>query len=164
MKQSELKSILEQMKILEGKKLYSITRLGATGNICFVSNDNKEFFLRVQTAFRVRAAEKILTANLEMFEPTQALEESPSFDWETFNWDVQGFNCYDEWTKKYNKDKEHQAVVENIIVNDFGDLTINCSNNISIDVFVNAATKECWRFFEKNAKDDHLVITGQGVA
>lgn len=164
MKQSEQKYILEQMDMLKGKKFVSLTRLGATGNLCFESNDNKEFFLRPQTAFRIRTDNEILIANLDMFEPTEALENSPSFDWETFDWDTQGFNQYDEWATQYNKDKENHVIVKDVEVNDFGDLTITCNHGVIIEVFINATDdKECWRFFERQSKDDHLVVTGQGV-
>lgn len=164
MKQSHQQFILEKMAILKGAKISYIGRIAATGDICFESNDKKEYFLHIQTAFRIRKEDEISIANLDMFEPTETLENSPSFDWKTFNWDVQGFNQYDEWTKKYNKDKDNQVVVQNIDVNILGDFTVKCSHGVIMEIFTNATDdKECWRFFEKTSKNHHLVVTGQGI-
>ena len=35
---------------------------------------------------------RMLIGNLDMFEPTQAMEESLCFGWNTFDWYLQGFN------------------------------------------------------------------------
>jgi len=164
MKQFEKDFILEKMYVLIGKKLVSITRLAATGNICFISSSEKKYFLRPQNGFRIRTNNEILIANLDMFEPTKSMEENPSFNWETYNWDVIGFNQYDEWTSEYNKNKENQVVVEDISISDFGDLTIKCSNDVIIELFINSANgDECWRFFEDDSEENHLVVTGQGI-
>lgn len=29
------------------------------------------------------------------------------FDWDTYNWDVQGFNAYDEWAARFKKEYEN---------------------------------------------------------
>lgn len=162
MKQEDKKIISEQVNTLMGKKLSKIGRAAAMAWLTFLSNDEKEYALHLQCGFRICANGETIIANLDMFEPTKSLEESPSFDWETFNWDVQGFNRYDEWTTQYNKDKEKQTIVEVIEVNTFGDLTIKFTNGIIIEVFANAATGECWRFFERKS-DHHLVVSAQGI-
>lgn len=158
MKQSEQNYISSKMAVLKGEKLFYTGRLAASGDFGFGVKDEKDYCLHIQTAFRLRTDKEILIANLDMFKPTEKLEGNPSFDW-----DVKGSNRYDEWTKKYNKDKDNYVVVENIFVNDFGDLTIKCSNNIIIEIFMNASNDECWRFFERTSKDDHLVVTGKGI-
>lgn len=162
MKQEDKKIISEQVNTLIGKKLSKIGRAAAMAWFSFLSNQEKEYALHLQCGFRIRTNDATLIANLDMFEPTQSLEDSPSFDWDTFNWDTQGFNRYDEWTTKYNKDMGNQVFVESVDVNSFGDFTIKCNHGIIIEVFANAATGECWRFFERKA-ENHLVVSAQGI-
>ena len=162
MKQEDNKNILREISVLRNSKLSKVGRAAAMAWFTFLSDEQKEYALHLQCGFRICANGEILTANLDMFEPTEALAESPSFDWETFNWDVQGFNRYDEWTVQYNKDKENNAIVKNVNANTYGDLTIEFSNGITIEVFANAATGECWRFFERKS-DKHLVVSAQGM-
>lgn len=162
MNQNDITFINNQVKALIGAKGFTIGRVASMAWIGF-NTDNSEYSLHLQTAFRIRNNEKVLVANSDMFEPTETLQSSPSFDWETFNWDVQGFNRYDEWVKQFKKEFDEPITVQTINVNNFGDLTIELSQNIVIEVFINATTEECWRFFERTSKDDHLVVTGQGI-
>jgi hypothetical protein len=162
MNQAEKDNILEQMKDLKHTKLEAIGRLAATGNFYFYSADRTEFVLRVQTGFRFRDKEKILIGNLDMFEPTETIRESPGFDWDSFNWDVIGFNVYDEWAKQFKKEKQEELYVEKISVGDFGDLTIAFCKDIVLEFFLNSGDGECWRFFARGW-EEHLVITPNGI-
>ena len=125
MKQEDKNYILEQMKLLIGTSLLKIGRLAATGNLSFSSLDEKEYWLRIQTAFRIRTQDKIRIASLDMFEPTQLLKDNPSFNWDTFDWDVQGSNLYDELSEQLKEHYEKPISVQNIALSDFGDLTMD---------------------------------------
>lgn len=153
--------ILNCMRVLEGTRLFKVARAAATGSIAFYAGDKKEYMLHLQCAFRFRYAEEMAIANLDMFEPTKAMEADASFDWERYNWDVQGFNCYDEWALHWEKDVR-EAVVEAVEVSSFGDLTIKFSGGLILEVFINNTQSECWRFFQRHA-EEHLVVTALGV-
>lgn len=161
MKQAERDLIKEKMSVLiQQAKGFTIGRAAA---MCWMGFDvnGAQYALHIQCAFRFRTAEEVLVGNLDMFEPTRAMEDSSSFDWNTFDWDVQGFNRYDEWTLQWKKEGR-QAVVEAVEVSDFGDLTIRFSGGLVLEVFANNAQNECWRFFERHAKE-HLVVTARGM-
>lgn len=162
MNQNDINNIKNQMKVLVGATGFTIGRTASMSWIGFHVGDS-EYALHLQTAFRIRTDEKILIANLDMFEPTETLENSPSFDWDTFDWDVQGFNRYDEWVKQFKKENGEQLTVQKVTVSNFGDLSIELNQNVVIEVFLNTSAEECWRFFERNSKNDHLVVTGQGI-
>ncbi|MGI5897407.1 MAG: hypothetical protein ACOX6U_10745 [Oscillospiraceae bacterium] len=162
MKQNDINHIKNQIKVLVGATGITIGRIASMSWIGFHVGDS-EYALHLQTAFRIRTNEKILIANLDMFEPTETLKNSPSFDWDTFDWDVQGFNRYDEWVKQFKKENEGRLTIQKVTVSNFGDLLIELSQNVFIEVFQNTAAEECWRFFERNSKNDHLVVTGQGI-
>ena len=89
MVQTDKTTILDFMKEAKGTQLTKIARAGAMGSITLISGDEKECFLHLQCAFRLRTAEEVLIANLDMFYPTAAMEEAPSFVWSEFDWDVQ---------------------------------------------------------------------------
>ena len=95
MKQSDKNHIIETLNILKNTKINFIGRIAASGNICFVSEEN-EYSIHVQTAFRVIKDGEIIFANLDMFEPSLALESNPNFDFDTFDWDTKGLNLFDE--------------------------------------------------------------------
>lgn len=161
MTQTDRTHIMEFMSAAKGTQLSKLARAAAMGSAVLKSEDDKEYILHIQCAFRFRTAEEVLIGNLDMFEPTRAMEDSPSFDWNTFDWDVQGFNRYDEWALQWKKEG-HQVAVEAMEISDFGDLTIRFSGGLILEVFANNAQNECWRFFERHAKE-HLVVTAQGV-
>lgn len=153
---------MDQLRILKGKVISKIGRLGATGNFSFLSADGKEYWLRVETGFRFRTGERTLIGNLDMFEPADTMRSSPSFDWDTFEWDVKGFNRYDEWAVKFLKEHQGRTTVREITVNNFGDLALTFDDGTMLEVFLNAAHEECWRFFEHD-DPEHLVMMGEGL-
>jgi hypothetical protein len=151
--------IRKHIKVLEGARFFIAGRTAAMAWLGFVV-DNINYALHLQSGFRVRTKEKLLIANLDMFDPTDTVIGDPSFAWEQYDWDIQGNNCYDEWTQRFGKESS-DGIVRAVEVSDFGDLTIEIDNGMIIEVFVNSSTQECWRFFERGA-DHHLVVTGLG--
>ena len=151
MKQNNLTAIKEEIDVLKRSKGLKI---GRDATMCWISFniDGEIYALHVQTAFRIRNKEEVLIANLDMFEPSESLKNSPSFDWETFDWDVQGFNRFDEWATQFNKGIAKLLSVKEVCINDFGDLIIIFDENIVFEVFNNSTEEECWRFFRKGSE------------
>lgn len=89
MRQNDLSIIKENLNVIMGAEL---SQIGRAVNMAWLSFDisGKEYALHIQTAFRFLKSNEILLANLDMFEPTEELASKESFDWDTFDWDVQG--------------------------------------------------------------------------
>lgn len=160
MNHNDIVSIRNRMQILVGAQWFIVGRAAAMAWFGFLINDS-DYALHLQSGFRVRTKEKVLIANLDMFDPTEAVQKSPSFDWDTYDWDIQGANCYDKWAEKFRKETR-EGIVREVRISDLGDLTIEIDNGMIIEVFINSSTKECWRFFKRES-DDHLVVTGTGL-
>jgi hypothetical protein len=161
MDKNVLMKVNDRMRSLVGMQGLSFGRVAAMIWINFKRSD-LEFALHLQCAFRVRCGDEILVTDTEIFEPSDSALSSPKYDPETFDWDIQGANQYDEWVSRLNLGFLDGLSVVSTDINNCGDLTIQLSSDIAIDVFVNAAADECWRFFEIGS-GEHLVMTGNGL-
>lgn len=157
---NDLEFIRKRMQVLIGAKWIIAGRISGMAWFGFVI-DNFDFALHVQSGFRIRMNNKIIIANLDMYEPTIEVQKKPDFDWDTYNWEVKGNNCYDIWIQEFRKSNRN-GVVKNIRISNLGDLTIEIDNGMVIEVFINTSFSECWRFFERSS-DDHLIINGKGL-
>lgn len=160
MKFNDLEIVKKRMQVLIGAKWIIAGRSSGLAWFGFVINDF-DFALHVQSSFRIIIDNRIIVANLDMYEPTIELQKKPDFDWDTYDWEPKGNNCYDTWILKFRKG-EHSGTVKNINISNLGDITIEIDNGMIIEVFVNTSLNECWRFFERNS-DEHLIITGNGL-
>lgn len=52
--------------------------------------------------------------------------------------------------------------VDDVFMNQLGDLTIQLSENVKIEVFINMSEEECWRFFQRHT-GYHLVVGVEGI-
>lgn len=154
--------IVAQLTVLKGAVLSDVGRAATMGCFFFTTADSRLFSLHLQSSFRIRTNDRILLANTDMFEPTESLKNSTSFDWDTYNWDQAGFNRYDAWTALYREYPQNFLIVKDVTVNPFGDLFLEYNQNMVLEVFINNSIDECWRFFEKSSQT-HLVVTGQGL-
>lgn len=156
--------IRKYMQILVGAQWVWSGRAAAMGTFVFL-NKESEYALHVQSAFRIRTEDKLVVANLDMFDPLPEIEGSQSFDWDSYNWDVQGVNCYDRWSQGFVNEVENGKVgiVRKVHVNHLGDLIIEIDNGMVIEVFMNSSKEECWRFFERESDGHHLVVMGTGL-
>ena len=160
----DIELIRKHMQILVGAQWVWSGRAAAMGTFVFL-NKESEYALHVQSAFRIRTEDKLIVANLDMFDPLPEIEGSQSFDWNSYNWDVQGANCYDRWSQGFVNEVENgkAGIVRKIHVNDLGDLIIEIDNGMVIEVFLNSSREECWRFFERESEGHHLVVKGTGL-
>lgn len=157
---SEKKELLDaEMKILLKAKC---TKIGRSCNLVwlhFMVGDSV-FILDTQSAFRFSKNNEILCANLDMYEPKKIYQEDSDFDYEKFNWDVQGENFFDDWINSEGK-KIKNSNVEQVSLSDYGDLTVHFDNGIKFEIFNNSLS-ECWRFFGKETAL-HTVVSGNAV-
>lgn len=154
---NDLELIRKRMQVLIGTQWIIAGRASEMAWFGFVT-DNFDFALHVQSSFRICVNDKIIIANLDMYEPTIELQNKPDFDWDAYNWEINGNNCYDIWIQEFRKNNRN-GVVKNVSISNLGDLKIEVDNGMVIEVFNNTSLSECWRFFERNS-DDHLVIMG----
>lgn len=67
---------------------------------------------------------------------------------ESFDWDVQGNNLFDEKVKKIFSSVDINVDYVSVSVNN--DLKVGFSNSLILETFINVSSEiECWRFFEK---------------
>lgn len=158
---SNIVDALQYLNELKGANLVSVGRASALAWFLF-AKDNVEYALHLQTGFRVVANGDIIFASADIFLPSYALESSKEFEYETFDWDMQGNNRYDERVNLFNERYSNKLIVHDVFANQFGDLSIQLSEKVKIEVFITMSKEECWRFFKRNS-DSHLIITGEGV-
>lgn len=115
----------------------------------------REYALDIQCPWRIKDKSNsgIILASYDIYEPNSQIEWNESFDW-----DVQGNNLFDEKVKKIFSSVDINVDYVSVSVNN--DLTVGFSNGLILETFINVSSEiECWRFFEKG-KDEHLVIYG----
>ncbi|MBR4825432.1 MAG: hypothetical protein IKZ86_11590 [Spirochaetaceae bacterium] len=158
MKYDDVEFLKQKLKVLLDAKC---TRIGRSCNLVwfYFHIDDKIFNINVQSALRFTKNGTILCANLDMYEPKKMYLNDPSFDYKTFNWDVQGENYFDEWGRTEGRQLK-DAIVKQISVSDFGDLHITFDNDIKLEIYNNNSLSESWRFFERTSDDDHTVVLG----
>ncbi|HEZ7986801.1 MAG TPA: hypothetical protein RWO09_07695 [Ruminococcus sp.] len=116
-----------------------------------------KYALHLQCSFRlISRISGIIVTSSDIY-----LDENGKFMQEC-KWDKLNANRYDIILSKWkfiNKD----LVVEDISINNCGDLFIVLNNEYVIEVFVNNSTDdECWRLFSNNIDEEHLVVSGVG--
>jgi len=161
MNYSEINSAKRYLDELKGCNLVSAGRASSLAWFLFVKEDD-EYALHLQTGFRVVVDDSIYFTSSDIFQPSEIVENAECFNFENFDWDVQGNNRYDEKVKLFSEKYSFNLCVSEVSLNQFGDLLIQLSGAVKIEVFVNASRGECWRFFKRNS-DSHLVITGEGL-
>ncbi|MCL2807483.1 MAG: hypothetical protein FWD27_04870 [Coriobacteriia bacterium] len=128
-------------------QILSLGRNKAMAWIIFKLGDS-EHSLEVYSSFRIKDNNKILVANLDMYEPTESLSGNESFDYDAFDWDAKGANRYDEWIEDVGLASLSGLKVVDTKVNSCGDLTILLEQYIEIEVFLNHITYLCWRLLD----------------
>lgn len=161
MKQEDFLYLQDKAQKIIGARGISFGRVAAMPWVNFAFGKT-EFALHLQCSFRVRDNFDILVTNNEMFEPSDLAFNKADYSDDTFDWDIQGNNRYDEWVTGLSDSLLQDLSVLDVKVSKYGDLTVLLNHGIGIDVFVNSATDECWRLFEIHS-EEHLVITGYGL-
>ncbi len=179
MNKTEFNKIIAALSKLKGEKLRQITRGGAMAGFGFGKNpkakvahkteggklefqyaEASKYAIHIDGFFRITYQGKIVLSKDDMFRPNSQMKNG-GYNENGFEWDAEGNNKFDE-LKNILCDVD--LLVENVIVNETGDLKIVLSNGYCIEVFIDTnEDEECWRFFEVgNSEKPHIVITGHG--
>ena len=161
MNSREINASNQYLREIEQGNLVSMGRASSLGWIVFVKDD-EEYALHLQKAFRIIVEEKIFLASSDMFQPSDRIQSDDKFDFETFEWDIQGNNRYDERVKQFMEKYDHNLRVNSVSVNQTGDLSIQLSEKIRMEAFIDMSEEESWRFFKRHS-DRHLVIGAEGI-
>mgnify|MGYP007101860192 CR=1 FL=1 len=150
------KLLNQKMQILKDSKCIDI---GRTCNLVWLHfhTFNSDFCLDIQSAFRFSKDKEILITNNDIYEPKKIYQKNLDFNYEKFNWDIQGENRFDEWTVSIKSELVNSAITD-VSVSVYGDLYILFDNAFSLEIF-NNSLDECWRFFERHKKN-HTVVKG----
>ncbi len=159
MNYNERKKIIKKMKVLSGSKCLDI---GRSCNLVWLHFQINEavFCLNIQSAFRFTKSRIILCSNQEIYVPKKIYLDDLNFNYETFNWDKQGENYFDDWINTEGKGLKN-SIVQKVKLSFFGDMTIKFKNGIKLELFNNSLS-ECWRFFERKTKN-HFVVNGNFI-
>lgn len=160
----EREIILNKLSILKDAKFDKIGRAINIVWIIFLGKDEKKYTLHLQSFFRICTQDKILITGQDKFYPTINILESSLYNRETYNYDIQGCNLFDEWVINQGTLLLNNSYIYNIEVNIFGDLILYLSNDLIISIFFDKINiNECFRFFELKSKNKHFVVNGNGV-
>ena len=161
MKSKEISDSNQYLKKIEGGNLVSVGRAASMAWFLFVK-DNEEYALHLLTSFRVTVDEKIVFAGADIFQPSKAIQVDEEIDLYTFEWDVQGNNRFDENVKLFIEKYSQNLKVNEVFMNQLGDLAIQLSEKVKIEVFINMSEEECWRFFQRHT-GYHLIVGAEGI-
>ena len=182
MKKEHLQTIREALTQLHGEKLQQVTRAGSMASFGFGAyvekqvhryNENRvlmaktitapQLALHIDCSFRLTCGVDILVSKGDMFQPASIVESEQDFDWDCFDWDVQGKNRFDEAVSRYFCEALGDFVVAKAAIGKWGDLKITFANGFVLETFTDSSgNEECWRFFEIGA-ETHVVVSGQGL-
>lgn len=163
MAQKERGELDRRLQALVGSRCMKIGRAGAMIWLSFTAQPEKEYALHCETQFRIKNDERVLIAKGDLYQPSKTVSESPSFDWERFEWDAKGLNRFDAWVKSDEGRGLVGAAVQSVEIGPYGDLLIHLERGIAVELLVDVTGgEECWRFFEKDS-EHHTVMTGRGI-
>jgi hypothetical protein len=122
-----------------------------------------EFALHLQTPWRISDSHVncLIITSEDMYEPPSTTDFD-AFEWEEFNWDIQGGNLYDERVKNMNLAASDIRVLD-VTVNDYFDICITFSNGWCLQAFTASSQREIWRFFEPATAKDHFVADSSQI-
>lgn len=124
--------------------------------------DIAEFALHISSSFRLSCGDTIILAKQDMYQPTDAMEADPEFDWDAFHWDTQGGNRLDQLVAQF-LGTPCRFIVKEVAVSRLGDVRLSLNDGFLLEVFCDGSgADECWRVFP-HGTDDHLVVTGLGL-
>jgi hypothetical protein len=189
MTKKELCIVTNALECLKGEKFRCIHRAANMGTLGFgkdverlTKRKNKDnvwvptvdkvskYALHIQSRFRFTCKDEIIVGTNDMYYPSSKIFTKPDFDWtkwydgEYGERDAIGNESFDEICEQYFNNELTDYIVKTIKANKFGDLKIEFENGFKLEVFVDTCgDDECWRFFDMESEDDHLVVTGQGL-
>ena len=119
-----------------------------------------EYAVWIEAAFRFLRDGEIFATRTDFFAPSSRIARDDVH----FDYTVEGSNLWDE-TVADRFAVPSELVVKSVKINELGDLTMNFTNGMRLEVFVYVSTDdECWRFLRSaDDQDDDLVVTGQGL-
>jgi len=161
MDKDSLIEVNKQVKALINLQGLNFGRAAGMAWVIIGSGDLK-YSLHLDCCFRVRMDDEILVTGNEMNNPSGLALDRPGYDPDTFDWDVQGDNRYDEWASKARLGYMSIATVVDAQVNKWGDLTITLDQGILLEAFVDSSIDECWRLFKSDKVSPHYIVNGNG--
>ncbi len=153
------KIISDYLDCIIGKKVGGI---GRASNMMWIWIDVEEgnpLSFDIQTDWRIiNNKGKVEVGSYDIYLPNTKVK-----DFDTFEWDVQGQNLFDEKSQKWLK-KNSEIRIKEYDVNELGDLKLFFDNGDRLEVISNCSGEsEIWRALVKCIDREHLVFNGLGL-
>ena len=151
----------DQLKTLIGLRGLVISRQANLVEINFGSGESGHT-LRLRCGFRIRDSHAIFVANTDIYNPSSSVLQKSTFNYDSYFWDIQGGNCFDEWVQNQSPAFFETLEVVDAKVNSIGDISIHLSQNIVIEAFIDTVDDECWRVYKTKGDNPHFIMDGNG--
>ena len=167
----QMKQIDKFIRQIKGKKMSLIGRtsglvwigfgdlkeqLDSTGKVREISS----FMLHIQCLWRLIQKQKIIVASGDLFLPNNQNFNEGEFIWESI-----GANLFDVKSKELTEKDFAELYVNDVKLNDIGDLNIILSNDYKLQLFIDTSTsEECWRLFKPYTCEFHIISYGNKIA
>lgn len=182
MNKKDVKIVTEALSKLNGLKLQTVMRAGSMGDFGFGDYVEKEvrrfddekkivtkivsvpkYSFHIDCHFRLSCGDEIVLSRGDIFQPANTLLQNLDFEYNAFNWDVNGNNRFDEIAKEYFSGDPSSFTIKKVKISRLGDVKLYFENSFILEVSPDISGKEeCWRFFESGS-DEHIIVNGQGL-
>lgn len=156
MKNDKLEQLKREFSNLVGLKLVKINRVINMVTLNFEDDlYEKELSVHIQCPCRFIMENKIYIGSGDMYIPSSKYNSN----YTDFEWDKAGNNLFDE-NASYFVNKVAPIIAQKIEINSFGDVKIQFTEEIYLEIFVNNSNnEEQWRFFTKSSNSAHIIVT-----
>lgn len=166
MKKHEIPHVMQRLQTLKGQPL---TAVGYAADMLTLGfGPAGESCLHIQCSYRMATEEAILFDRIDYFRPSEALQAA---------WRAEGLEEDDfpqEWPDeecrlfeavKQLRERLDGMTVEEVAVNQLGDLTIRFAGGVTLLALpMRSDDEECWRFWNDELwLDQHMVVYGDHV-
>lgn len=182
--------IKESLSVLVGQPMRNLGRAGAMivanfGELVETNiaarNENGEFVrdengIRIQIRgldgrhainvlckARFTCGDEVIFGSSDIFLPSTKIISRTNFNWQTFNWSIEGNNSFDEKLARHFMGEFSEYVVKDVKVSKFGDLTILFKNDFGLELFSNYSRDgENWCLYDVDT-NNALSVLGNGI-
>ena len=133
------------------------------GRLVYTKGMRGRYALQALCSMRFTCGDDVIFASDDILLPSTRVASRSDFDWQTFNWGIEGNNSFDELVARHFIGGFGDYIVKDAKVSRLGDLTILFENDFVLELFSNySRNDENWCLYELGT-DNALTVLGNGV-